>query len=351
MVAPITGPFQTSINVVRGGFSVYFWRQNKFKQLRPIDQALQYKLHVISASKGAGSNPGIGASGVNTETFVPGYSSLVDQAVTAAYEKFKAKAYDTAGLGVDLVELGQSIGMIANAAVRLRRSMTKVRHLDFAGAARELRMLTPKGVSTRKNWADNWLEYHFGWTPIFQDVHDTIKVFSEPIKNCKAFGVGSAEYEYTRTDILPPSSKQVYTAKGKIFAKVGAYVAVSNPNLHLADQLGLLNPASLVWEAIPFSFVADWFVNIGSVISSYSDFAGCTLQLPYTTVLDRIGSFTEMDYFGSSLTASMSSSGTIMTRTPGLTKPSLVVKPLRLPSISRALTEWALLVQFAERGR
>lgn len=35
-------------------------------------------------------------------------------------------------------------------------------------------------------------------------------------------------------------------------------------------QLGLLNPEIVAWELLPFSFVADWFIPIGSYLEARS---------------------------------------------------------------------------------
>jgi hypothetical protein len=39
----------------------------------------------------------------------------------------------------------------------------------------------------------------------------------------------------------------------------------------LLHALGVSKAASVIWEAIPFSFVVDWFVNVGDVIASVED--------------------------------------------------------------------------------
>lgn len=60
-------------------------------------------------------------------------------------------------------------------------------------------------------------------------------------------------------------------------------VRVTNPNLLLFNQLGLVNPAYVLWDAVPFSFVADWFLPVGRYLQSYSDWVGLHLDDPMTT--------------------------------------------------------------------
>lgn len=40
---------------------------------------------------------------------------------------------------------------------------------------------------------------------------------------------------------------------------------------YLLNAFGINRPASILWEAIPYSFVVDWFVNVGDVIGSVED--------------------------------------------------------------------------------
>lgn len=39
----------------------------------------------------------------------------------------------------------------------------------------------------------------------------------------------------------------------------------------LISALGANRVASIIWEAIPFSFIVDWFVNVGDMIATYED--------------------------------------------------------------------------------
>lgn len=46
---------------------------------------------------------------------------------------------------------------------------------------------------------------------------------------------------------------------------------------NIAQQLGLTNPVSLAWELMPYSFVVNWFVDIGSFLSQFDAFSGLRL--------------------------------------------------------------------------
>jgi hypothetical protein len=51
-------------------------------------------------------------------------------------------------------------------------------------------------------------------------------------------------------------------------------VVVTNPNLFLANRLGLLNLPGVAWDLIPWSFVVNMVTNAAQMINSVTDFIG-----------------------------------------------------------------------------
>jgi hypothetical protein len=49
------------------------------------------------------------------------------------------------------------------------------------------------------------------------------------------------------------------------------------------NALGLANPAALVWEALPLSFVFDWFVPVGNWLQGATAEAGLEHQFGFMT--------------------------------------------------------------------
>lgn len=74
-----------------------------------------------------------------------------------------------------------------------------------------------------------------------------------------------------------------YTSISDCKVTIAANVRVKNPNLWLANQLGLINPVQMVNEGIMFSFVLDWFSNLSQVISQMTDFVGLEIADPVTS--------------------------------------------------------------------
>jgi len=127
-------------------------------------------------------------------------------------------------------------------------------------------------------------------------------------------------------------------------------VVFDSPNALLLSQLGLVNPASLAWELVPFSFVVDWFANVGDFLASFTDTVGCTLSNTAVTTTRENGQMTQFNgYYGTTWKASYKSMNRViyLGSPPG---PTLKLRPFKGLSISRGLTSVSLLLQNLKVG-
>lgn len=213
---------------------------------------------------------------------LPSQTNAQALAYNKAYAKVVAMLGDSALWSVNLAEQAQALNMIIARAQQVRSFIYHLRRADFISAAKEIRAsIIPKGVSKSKSMANNFLEFHFGWSPLLQDIYNSVEIFLDPkLPVVRPFKVRAAASAKGR---IPPSSPfgVTWTTDEVIKVQLGGGMFISNPNLHLASQLGLANPLVVAWELVPFSFVADWFGNVGQVLSSYSDFYGVSLSRAY----------------------------------------------------------------------
>lgn len=72
-----------------------------------------------------------------------------------------------------------------------------------------------------------------------------------------------------------------------------AVFRLENPNAWLANQMGLINPAVVVWDLVPWSFVVNMFANVNSLLNQFTDFYGLEVSGASTTVRE--------DYFEASV--------------------------------------------------
>jgi len=268
-------------------------------------------------------------------------STQVNQARMAAYEKLKAKLSDRASMGENLIDVRKSLSTIETRAFQLFDFTRAVKKGRLGDAARILRTPMPKTKDPVKEQANNWLEYHLGIEPVVNDIYNAIDILQNPIKNVFVKGRGSVGgFMLRKVTTGDPWSANYQDWINKVRVEYRAEVAISNPNLYLANSLGLLNPVQVLWQVIPLSFVLDWFVNVEQFLGTASDFWGLTVLNPQTTVTYD-GLYDEWwNTYG--WIAKLRTVG--MSRQLGFTLPSLGLRPYKATSWQRGLTAVSLLV-------
>jgi hypothetical protein len=177
----------------------------------------------------------------------------------------------------------------------------------FDKRTRRYIFLTPKKRPSRKKrlnervvpWSNLWLEYNFGWVPLYQDIYNSCQVLGQNPPDQTLKGVGYVPLSNI-SPFLADSARQKVTYSGRIVCKMQAKCRISSPNLLLLNHLGLINPAYVLWDAIPLSFVIDWFLPVGKFLQSWTDFVGLELYDAFTSTLWDVqeGCKYEMPSFG-----------------------------------------------------
>lgn len=214
----------------------------------------------------------------------------MDSAVQRAREDFIDKMRNITGgegstVGANLATWRMSFDMIAARAIMLRKAVQLTRQGKLVAAAKMLRVRPPTVKSRLKGYSNAWLEMSYGWKPLIQDIYGAVETLQAPMLH------GSGEVfsgsGVVRSDSTWSSGPYYYATwtrvKRECKAKVQATVMVKNPNLWLANKMGLVNPATVLWEVTPFSFVVDWFVPVGRFLESFTDFVGLEVRDDFTT--------------------------------------------------------------------
>jgi len=117
--------------------------------------------------------------------------------------------------------------------------------------------------------ADNWLSYRYGVRPLIHDAQSLMKAMNESDRRPKrrtARGFASDQNYDSASYISGTYSANVQvdtqtTRNVKVRAGILYEVTTTLENNKYGTSLSDILPAA--WEAIPFSFVADWFANVG----------------------------------------------------------------------------------------
>jgi hypothetical protein len=84
--------------------------------------------------------------------------------------------------------------------------------------------------------------------------------------------------------------KITFEGKAYIRRNLTATYRPSSDVISLLSNLGLINPLSVAWEVVPFSFVIDWFIPVNKWLNSLTADAGLELlDLSETIKVSSVG--------------------------------------------------------------
>lgn len=146
-----------------------------------------------------------------------------------------------------------------------------------------------RDILSGKFAANKWLEYQYGWKPLMGSIHDNVQLLDKALRKPKnTFSVQrSRKLKFSETINSPvnPSgvdSQDVWENEQR--CRVYMSCRISNQFITGLDTAGVLNPLSIAWELTPFSFVLDWFIPVGNVLSALSATLGLELEDGYISV-------------------------------------------------------------------
>jgi len=198
-------------------------------------------------------------------------SSVTYDARFKAMQRLRGQVSERAEWLVNLAERRQAAKMVTSRALQLLAFTLAVSRRDFKGISRALS--TTVKQSKTKDLGGLWLEYHFGWKPMIQDIYAGIDILQQPIQNKRVKGSARDQKTYV-WKVEETNYRTLANQSLDIKAKVCCSFEVTNPNLWKANQLGLINPATLLWELVPFSFVVDWFIPVSGFLGSFTEWVG-----------------------------------------------------------------------------
>jgi len=338
MVAPVTGPFQTSIATREK-----FYQQTKYKQKAPRNLVLPYRLR---AGKNLTFNYPNSPTQCHCDTpwMESGWSSTVPKAQAVAYAKLLGKISDRANMGENLGQLGPTARLLREKLVLVSQTIRRLRRLDPSVFG----LWYKEGISPKMapRTAARWtLEVNFAIVPTINDIFACVEILQNPVNSSLIKGGAQLPFEWTAP--IPGPWTPYRWGYGTVYAQYGAWIAISNPNLYLANAMGLINPAQIAWQLLPGSFLVDWLIPVEQFLGYATDFYGLTVEHSWTTVLVKGTTWerwTVYNWGGSVLFADM-------TRASGISLPSLAFRPLKVPSLKRAANAASLAILAFGPGR
>lgn len=213
----------------------------------------------------------------------------------AALARAQTDAWDTATF---LAELGKTVDMLSNLHTNFNSHVERVlRDAERRHSARK-----HQGLSLMQAFNDAWLTARYGLRPMYYDalaIQETLQRLQSGVNSPLARGWVTRESDLAVASssrvvqgvaaLLNPTGKPLKLSTdnplsttigaSELFAhyshrKTRYYVARATVGVQVTTRsLTMFDPAVTAWEMTPYSFIVDWFVNIGEAIAAFSPFA------------------------------------------------------------------------------
>lgn len=198
-------------------------------------------------------------------------------------------------MSVFLGESHQTVKMIGDSAIRVAKAGYHAKRGDLTGAARVLFEGTGRaplkghrqlGLSSdgrypnfkgdARNTAAIWLELQYGWLPLLNDAEAAAQALAHHLtvparksykvrKKLTSFAWGQSAAPGGANGFGFCRQRMNYIHERSIIARIAEGDLPTT-----LQKLGLQDPELVLWELLPFSFVADWFIPIGSYMEARS---------------------------------------------------------------------------------
>lgn len=194
----------------------------------------------------------------------------------------------------------QTVRMFENTVKRVTEGVVHLRKANWNAAARSFGLAESarkhrKHIKRMKKDPDSavanaWLELQYGWRPLLEDVHGSAELIAQ--KNLREVRTRvrksvSGYEEGVARDFQSGSEHHLSEYTLKYTVSYIIYYATPSDSIKTLAQVGITNPALIVWELTPWSFVVDWLLPVGNFLSSLDATTGLVFEKGCKTVFSR----------------------------------------------------------------
>jgi hypothetical protein len=259
---------------------------------------------------------------------VPGLSpsDLLPGVISKLQSKIKNQKVN---IGQVIAEYSKTCELVASTATRIASAITQMKRGNMKGALGALGGLRgrggranshggrsrPKYPPSSGSVSKDWLTVQYGVKPLLQDVDGACEELATDVVGRPSVGSASATRSGEYSDVFVLGQRFPWTPPirftRRVSASIRGYVEyrVSSQMAAIAASTGITNPLALAWELIPYSFVADWFLPVGTFLSNLDFAVGIEISRSYSTFKSQgttVGKTVSGTYSGSGITETWS---------------------------------------------
>lgn len=178
-------------------------------------------------------------------------------------------SYDLLTDVAEMREIPKMIAHISKSLIEIMRSL-RSRHgsraLKAAASLHPSKLLKSSNKALRKLGGD-WMTYRYGIMPLVYSYRDIQKLLKrgQEVRTYKSRTISPTQ----TGSYLPPSTSSYWVKDmvGNVTVRGEVFQYFTSSEIARLSGLGV-NPLVTAWELIPYSFVLDWFVNVGNYIAA-----------------------------------------------------------------------------------
>lgn len=210
-------------------------------------------------------------------------AAIYNQTLTKLYQQLRDSDLN---LSVDVAEWKQLDRMLEKTKMR-----TIPRLIAFAKRAKRKQRPGMTMEEAKNAIGNSWLEYRYGWRPLLSSIYGLVNFERSIASHRKLMARTTSKVSWHRaiaaSGSTPPCS---YDVRHSRRCEIGITYRVDQPWLFDATRIVSLNPVAIAWELLPYSFVVDWFLDIGGYMQNLEQslFLGLTFERGYVTYTDKV---------------------------------------------------------------
>jgi hypothetical protein len=193
---------------------------------------------------------------------------VYNTALAKMYEQYRGGL----DLAIDLLEGGQTVNMLRSAN-RLIEHAKKLKRGDLKAAYKAYVSGSDRVRKALQNAGSAWLQWVYGMKPLAQDLYDAVleTVHSVPPS---LIANGKAQDQKKLDDTISISgypARRIYDQSWR--CEIQCRFVMGDGWYDTAQRYTSMNPVSMLWETLPYTFVLDWIVDIGGYLRNFESAA------------------------------------------------------------------------------